>query len=90
MADVIDTTLSKKTLKDLTVTKAESVSSEPKLTEDTVNAVIGLLLGGVVRGYTDIAKEVGFEKVTREQVKQIHAKMRAKVAELTPKEVEEV
>lgn len=89
MADIIDTTLAKKTLKDLVVTKEVGDVSEPTLTETTVNAVITHLLGGVIRGYTDIANEIGFEKVSRSQVKEIHTKMKAKIAELTSEEVVE-
>jgi len=86
---IIETTLDKKTLTDLVVEPVAKTVSEPKLTEETVNAIIAeLKVGG---GYGDIAVKVGFDKCTKAQVVEVARKMQERIAELNaPKVVEEV
>jgi DNA-binding phage protein len=83
MADLIESTLVKKTkLSDLQTAKEEATQIETVLTEKIINAVITDLkdIKGN-NGYTAIAQK---NKVSREQVMEIHTKMLARIAELTP------
>lgn len=87
MADIITTTLEEKTLDDLVAKKLVSTAAEPTLTKTVVSAVITQLKDVEANGgYGDIAQAVGLGKVTKDQVRNIHEKMKARIAELTPKE----
>jgi len=81
---VIDTTIEAKTLQDLVKEKPAVEASEPKMTAKLVDEAVELLKEVEQNnGYGGIAQKLG---LTQSQVKRVHAKMQAKIVELTPKE----
>jgi len=85
---VIETTIDAKVLSDLVKEKPAVEASEPKMTAKIVNEAIELLKDiEASNGYLGIAQKLG---LTAGQVKEIHVKMQAKIAELTPKVSEEI
>ncbi len=85
---VIETTIDAKTLEELVDEKSAVVASEPKMTAKLVNDAIELLKDvEASNGYLGIAQKLG---LTQSQVKRVHAKMQAKIAELTPEVSEEI
>lgn len=83
MTDVIEDILSTKSLEDLKVESQPSNPTFPVLNETIVNQAIELLKEvGKNGGYGDIAKTIGFDKIVKSQVKQIHEKMLEKIREL--------
>jgi len=87
MADVIETTIKAKQLADLVKEKPAVGHLEPKITKAKVEEVIELLKE-VERhnGHFGVAEVAG---VTAGQVKEIHAKMEARIAELQTVELTE-
>ena len=80
---IIETVIDAKTLEDLVKVEVKEIPKEPKLTADKVNAVVEMLKDiEINNGYVAIADANG---VSVERVKEIHKKMLAKIAELTPK-----
>jgi hypothetical protein len=89
---IIQETVDKKKLSDLELPKTPSSSAAPTLTATVVSSAVTKLrdrkLKDKPRGYGDIARAIGFSKITKSQVKEIHKAMQKKIAELTPAEIE--
>jgi coenzyme F420-reducing hydrogenase delta subunit len=82
MADVIKEVLDSKELADLKYIKVEEAKVVPALKKPKVEEVIALLKEVEKNnGHLNIAKMAG---VSVEKVKEIHKKMDARIAELTP------
>jgi hypothetical protein len=83
MADIIDTVLEGKTAEELATSTTNEAPKLPILTEVVVNQAIELLKEVEKNGgYGDIAKTIGWDKIRKSQVKQIHLDMIKKLAEL--------
>lgn len=87
MADIIKTTIDKLTLAELKAESAKPVRTLPTLTAAVITRAKDLLKTGAIKGYTDIAKEIGFDKIRKPQVKRIHRRMKVRIAELTPNDI---
>lgn len=87
MTKIITDVLKDKKLEDLVKVEAEKPATKPNFTTVKVEECIGLLKEiEVNNGYMGVSKECG---LTVAQVKEVHAEMKAKIADLQPK-VEEV
>ena len=87
MSDVIDTVLAGKQIADLTPPAKKTPKPLPTLTEATVNQAIDLLKNiDATKGYNDIAKTIGWDKIRKSQVADIHARMKTKIVELVSEE----
>jgi len=87
MANIIATTIDSLTLSELQTEKIRPVRVLPTLTAAVVTQAKDLLKAGVITGYTDIAAEIGFDKIRKPQVKRIHLRMQARIKELLPKDI---
>ena len=82
MADIIKTTLDKKSLTDLVDTREVVVKKETALLETVINEVLAMLKSpAAYGGYGGIAKKA---EISKSQVKRIHTMMKERIAELTP------
>jgi len=85
MADTITTTVDTKTLEELqpvaVVKEVATVEPTPAVVEQAIELLKEVEKNG---GYGDIAGAIGFDKITKSQVKRIHRTMFEKISELTP------
>lgn len=80
---IIQDTLKTKKLEDLVKEKSSSEKTYPELTAKVVNDTIKMLKDiDSYNGYNHIAKQIGWDKIRWEQVKEIHQNMMEKVSEL--------
>ena len=87
MANLIEETVKKKTLKDLVEITEEQVKEEPKLTEDKINKAIEFLKNPPKHG--GITMVMRKSKLSKSQIYEIKKEMERRIAELRTKEVVE-
>lgn len=86
---VIDDVLATKELTDLVVEKEPIDPIEPKLSEQVVESILTELKKGN-QGFGDIARKVGFDKCTKQQVVDISQKRNDRIIELNTPIIEPI
>lgn len=83
---IIETTIDKKTLKDLVVeTVIAKEDVYPTLTAAIIDQVITFLKNpSTHKGYADIAKQIGLAKIHTNQIIEIEKAVQEKIVKLTP------